>query len=62
MRTPGDDMALAEGLGHLSALDARQRRACVAAMDARLQEHFSDEAVRRQFWKLALPSSFNDAK
>lgn len=58
----GDDMALAEGLGHLSALDARQRRACVAAMDARLQEHFSDEAVRRQFWKLALPSSFNDAK
>ncbi len=58
----GDDMALAEGLGHLSALDPRQRRTCVAAMDARLQEHFSDGAVRRQFWKLPLPSSFNEAK
>ncbi|MES2821019.1 MAG: glycosyltransferase [Pseudomonadota bacterium] len=54
----GDESALGQGLVHLGALDQGQRRACVAAMQARLSTLFSDEAVARQFWRLPALSPF----
>ncbi|MET1077540.1 MAG: glycosyltransferase [Pseudomonas sp.] len=50
----GDEAALAQGLVHLGQLDERQRRACVAAMDSRLLERFSDHAVSQAFWRLPM--------
>jgi glycosyltransferase involved in cell wall biosynthesis len=48
----GDDERLAHGLIHLSTLDAQQRQACAELMLLRLQERFSDQAVRDVFWRL----------
>jgi glycosyltransferase involved in cell wall biosynthesis len=48
----GDDERLAQGLRHLSALDAEQRQACADLMLLRLRERFSDQAVRDVFWRL----------
>jgi glycosyltransferase involved in cell wall biosynthesis len=48
----GDAEHLAQGLGHLSQLDAAQRQACAEQMIERLHERFSDEAVRKVFWHL----------
>ncbi|WEJ71759.1 glycosyltransferase [Pseudomonas sp. PSE14] len=49
-----DEKALAEGLGHMAALDRGQREACAQQMEQRLQTRFSDGAVRREFWSLPL--------
>jgi len=48
----GDTERLAHGLIHLSRLDAEQRRECAELMLLRLQERFSDQAVRDVFWRL----------
>ncbi|WP_426143089.1 glycosyltransferase [Pseudomonas sp. DWP3-1-2] len=48
----GDVERLAQGLLHLSALDAEQRQACADLMLLRLRERFSDQAVRDVFWRL----------
>jgi glycosyltransferase involved in cell wall biosynthesis len=48
----GDEAALAKGLGHLSALDDIQLKTCATAMEARLSERFTDQAVSRRFWTL----------
>ena len=48
----GDAEHLAQGLVHLSQLDADQRQSCEQLMLQRLHERFSDEAVRRVFWRL----------
>lgn len=48
----GDAEHLAQGLVHLSRLDADQRQSCAGLMLQRLHERFSDEAVRRIFWRL----------
>jgi glycosyltransferase involved in cell wall biosynthesis len=48
----GDDLHLAQGLGHLAMLDVQQREACADLMLLRLQERFSDHAVRDVFWRL----------
>ncbi|MDB6145743.1 MAG: pimB 1 [Pseudomonas sp.] len=48
----GDELHLAQGLGHLAMLDARQREACADLMLLRLQDRFSDHAVRDVFWHL----------
>jgi glycosyltransferase involved in cell wall biosynthesis len=50
----GDEGALAQGLVHLSILDEGQRKACGSAMEARLNEGFSDQAVSRRFWQLSM--------
>ena len=47
-----DDERLAHGLIHLANLDAEQRQACAELMLLRLQERFSDQAVRDVFWRL----------
>ena len=47
-----DDERLAHGLIHLANLDDEQRQACAELMLLRLQEHFSDQAVRDVFWRL----------
>ncbi|MFQ6575424.1 glycosyltransferase [Pseudomonas sp. UM16] len=44
---------LAQGLQHLVVLDQGQRQECAERMLARLQERFSDDAVRSTFWQLA---------
>nr|WP_298167594.1 glycosyltransferase [uncultured Pseudomonas sp.] len=49
-----DDDALAQGLLHMAQLDAAQRQACTEAMQARLREQFSDEAITRRFWALPM--------
>ncbi len=49
-----DDDALAQGLLHMAQLDAAQRQACAEAMQARLREQFSDEAITRRFWALPM--------
>ncbi|WP_448683225.1 glycosyltransferase [Pseudomonas nicosulfuronedens] len=49
-----DDKSLAEGLGHMAALDRGQREACAQQMQQRLQTRFSDTAVRQEFWSLPL--------
>ena len=49
-----DDNALAQGLLHMAQLDATQRQACAQAMQARLLEQFSDEAITRRFWALPM--------
>lgn len=49
-----DDKSLAEGLGHMAALDRGQREACAQQMQQRLQTRFSDAAVRQEFWSLPL--------
>ena len=48
----GDAEHLAQGLQHLAVLDDEQRLACAELMLARLQERFSDQAVRDTFWHL----------
>ncbi|NBA93967.1 glycosyltransferase [Pseudomonas sp. R5(2019)] len=48
----GDAEHLAQGLRHLASLDAEQRQACSDLMQQRLQERFSDHAVREAFWRL----------
>jgi glycosyltransferase involved in cell wall biosynthesis len=47
-----DDERLAHGLIHLANLDEEQRQACAELMLLRLQERFSDQAVRDVFWRL----------
>jgi glycosyltransferase involved in cell wall biosynthesis len=47
-----DDERLAHGLIHLANLDDEQRQACAELMLLRLQERFSDQAVRDVFWRL----------
>lgn len=47
-----DAAQLAQALRHMAALDAQQREACAAHMLQRLQERFSDQAVREAFWQL----------
>lgn len=54
----GNEDALASGLTHLAELDADQQRVCAQMMQERLQERFSDEAVRRDFWHLPMLSAF----
>lgn len=48
----GDADQLAQGLQHLAALDDSQRQACASHMLQRLDQRFSDEAVREAFWQL----------
>lgn len=48
----GDAVQLAQGLVHMSGLDAEQRQLCAERMLQRLQERFSDHAVREAFWQL----------
>ncbi|MDB6048535.1 MAG: glycosyltransferase [Pseudomonas sp.] len=48
----GDNQRLAQGLIHLATLDEQQRAACADLMLLRLQERFSDHAVRDVFWRL----------
>ncbi|PWB33051.1 glycosyltransferase [Pseudomonas sp. SDI] len=48
----GDAERLAQGLQHLAGLDETQRRACAERMLERLQQRFSDSAVREAFWRL----------
>lgn len=48
----GDAEHLAQGLVHVSRLDAEQRQSCAEMMLERLRERFSDEAVRNVFWRL----------
>lgn len=48
----GDAEHMAQGLVHLSRLDDGQRQACGEQMLQRLQERFSDHAVRKVFWHL----------
>ncbi|TDJ78666.1 glycosyltransferase [Pseudomonas putida] len=48
----GDAEQLAQGLVHMSGLDAEQRQLCAERMLQRLQERFSDHAVREAFWQL----------
>ncbi|RWU26458.1 glycosyltransferase [Pseudomonas alkylphenolica] len=47
-----DAERLAQGLQHLAVLDEGQRQECAERMLARLQERFSDRAVRNTFWQL----------
>ena len=48
----GDVGHLAQGLTHLSRLDAEQRQSCAEMMLGRLRDRFTDEAVRKVFWRL----------
>ncbi|MEA3236453.1 glycosyltransferase [Pseudomonas mosselii] len=48
----GDAAQLAQGLKHMAGLDAQQREACAGHMLQRLQQRFSDQAVRGAFWQL----------
>ena len=48
----GDAEHLAQGLVHLSRLDAEQALSCAELMQQRLRERFSDDAVRSVFWRL----------
>ena len=48
----GDAGQLAQGLQHMAQLDAQQREACAMHMLQRLQQRFSDQAVREAFWQL----------
>lgn len=48
----GDAEHLAQGLGHLAAMDQQQRRQCAELMLERLHARFSDQAVRAVFWQL----------
>lgn len=48
----GDAEHLAQGLQHLAAMDEQQRQVCARLMLERLQERFSDRAVRDAFWHL----------
>ncbi|MEX6676998.1 glycosyltransferase [Pseudomonas sp. W2Oct36] len=43
---------LAQGLVHLSRMDAELRQSCADAMLQRLRDRFSDEAVKAVFWQL----------
>jgi glycosyltransferase involved in cell wall biosynthesis len=43
---------LAQGLVHLSRMDAELRQSCAEAMLQRLNDRFSDEAVKAVFWQL----------
>ena len=54
-----DDNALAQGLLHMAQLDATQRQACAQAMQARLLEQFSDEAITRRFWALPMVAALS---
>jgi glycosyltransferase involved in cell wall biosynthesis len=49
-----DDSSLAQGLLHMAQLDAAQRLTCAQAMQARLLEQFSDQAIIRRFWALPM--------
>lgn len=48
----GDAERLAQGLVHLSRLNDEQRLECAQLMRLRLDERFSDQAVRTVFWRL----------
>lgn len=48
----GDAVQLAQGLQHLAGLADEQRTACAQHMLQRLNERFSDQAVRDTFWQL----------
>ncbi len=48
----GDAEHLAQGLGHLAAMDQQQQRQCAEMMLERLHARFSDQAVRDAFWQL----------
>ncbi len=48
----GDAEHLAQGLGHLAAMDQQQRGQCAELMLERLHARFSDQAVRTAFWQL----------
>ncbi|MCF5720067.1 glycosyltransferase [Pseudomonas syringae] len=48
----GDAEHLAQGLGHLAAMDQHQRHQCAELMLERLHARFSDQAVRATFWQL----------
>ena len=48
----GDAEHLAQGLGHLAAMDQHQRQQCAELMLERLHARFSDQAVRATFWQL----------
>ncbi|WP_349570656.1 glycosyltransferase [Azotobacter salinestris] len=54
----GDAAALATGLVCLAGLDEAARAACAQAMERRLQERFSDQAVARRFWALPMTVPF----
>ncbi|GAB3474422.1 glycosyltransferase [Azotobacter salinestris] len=54
----GDAAALAAGLVRLAGLDEAARAACEQAMERRLQERFSDQAVARRFWALPMTAPF----
>ncbi|MFB8830940.1 glycosyltransferase [Azotobacter sp. CWF10] len=54
----GDAAALATGLVRLAGLDEAARMACAQAMERRLQERFSDQAVARRFWALPMTAPF----
>ncbi|TKD40088.1 glycosyltransferase [Azotobacter chroococcum] len=54
----GDAAALAAGLVRLAGLDEAARAACAQAMERRLQERFSDQAVARCFWALPMTAPF----
>ncbi|MGZ0714128.1 glycosyltransferase [Pseudomonas palleroniana] len=48
----GDAEHLAQGLVHLAAMDAQQKRQCAEMMLERLHAQFSDQAVHTAFWQL----------
>ncbi|WAT29321.1 glycosyltransferase [Pseudomonas sp. GXZC] len=48
----GDAEHLAQGLGHLAAMDPHQQHQCAELMQERLHARFSDQAVRDTFWQL----------
>ncbi|MDZ5604223.1 glycosyltransferase [Pseudomonas sp. RP23018S] len=48
----GDAGQLAAVLQRLAVMDQAQRDACASAMHQRLQQRFSDHAVREAFWQL----------
>ncbi|WP_349616362.1 glycosyltransferase [Azotobacter salinestris] len=54
----GDAAALATGLVCLAGLDEAARAACAQAMERRLQERFSDQAVAWRFWALPMTVPF----
>lgn len=54
----GDAAALAAGLVRLAGFDEAARAACAQAMERRLQERFSDQAVARRFWALPMTAPF----
>ncbi len=57
----GNAIRLAEELEYFAARDSGQISAAIEAMNARLHESFSDEAVRRSFWELHMASPYRSS-